>query len=426
MLLGNVFQQLYNMVDSVIVGKYVGKEALAAVGASFPIIYVMIAFVIGIGSGASVVISQYYGAKQIDKVKRAVDTTYIMLFVASIFTTFLGIFFGEDVLRLTKLPDEVIPMAKTYLVVYFSGMIVFFGYNGTSSVLRGLGDSKTPLYFMIISTFVNIGLDLLFIVQFEMGVMGAALATVIAQTVALIAAIIYLNRTHKIIQISLLKMKYDTEILLQSIKIGLPTGIQQTLVALGFIALFAIVNRFGTDVIAAYSAASRLDSLASLPAMNFAAALAAFTGQNMGANRPDRVKKGLYSTFFMTSVIALVVTAIIVLFGDSLMTMFTSDENVIRIGREYLVIVSSFYIVFSAMFVMFGMLRGAGAAMVAMYITLLSLWVVRLPVAYFLSNKIGETGIWYAMPIAWCIGLTAGYIYYRVGNWQKYVVTKKA
>jgi len=426
MLLGNVFQQLYNVVDSIIVGKVLGKEALASVGASFPIIFTLIALLIGIGSGFSIIISQFYGAKDIDKVKRSIDTMYIFLFVAGLLVTVFGIYFSEELFLLLQLPKELIPQATTYLNVYMAGMILFFGFNGTSSVLRGLGDSKTPLYFLILASIFNIIFDVLFVMVFNWGIAGAAWATVIAQGGAFVTGIIYLNRTHNIMKFSLWELGFDKELFIKSLKIGLPSGLQHTFVALGMMALLGIVNTFGTDVIAAYTAAGRIDSLAMMPAMNFSQAVAAFVGQNLGANKIDRVRKGFKATFIMSNLFCLLMTAIIVIFGSQLMKMFTTDPNVIAIGEKYLIIVSSFYLLFSTMFTTNGVLRGAGDTLIPMFITLFSLWIIRIPGAYFLSDKIGETGIWWSIPLGWSMGTLFSYLYYRTGRWKTKSVVKQA
>ncbi|MCG8412199.1 MAG: MATE family efflux transporter, partial [Bacteroidales bacterium] len=360
MLLGNVFQQLYNIVDSVVVGNFIGKEALAAVGASFPIIFAFLSMIIGIASGSTIIIAQYFGAKDIEKVKRTINTLFIFLFFASIAISIVGILYSEEIFRLLKLPEEVIPQATTYFNIFMAGVIVSFGFNGTSAILRGLGDSKTPLYFLIISTVINIILDLVFVLVFKWGIAGAAYASVLAQAGAFITAIIYLNKTHKVIHFSFKNLSFDTDIFKKSIKIGLPTGMQQTFVALGMMALISIVNRFGTDVIAAYSVATRIDSLASMPAMNFAAALAAFVGQNIGAKKINRVRAGFIATLKMSSIISVIVSLTVFLFGEFIIKLFVNDPEVIRIGKEYLIIVGAFYIIFSAMFVIAGVMRGAG------------------------------------------------------------------
>ena len=422
MLLGNVFQQMYNIVDSIIVGKFIGKEALAAVGASFPIIFAFLSLIIGIASGSTIVISQYFGAKNIDKVKRTIDTLFIFLFFASITISIIGIIFSEDIFRFLKLPEEIIPQATTYFNIFIGGVIVSFGFNGTSAVLRGLGDSKTPLYFLIISTIINIGLDLLFVLVFKWGIAGVAIASVIAQGGAFLTAIIYLNKTHKIIRFSFTKLVFDREIFKKSIRIGLPTGIQQTFVAVGMTALMSIVNTFGTNVIAAYSVVMRISSLASLPAMNFAAALSTFVGQNIGAKKIERVRSGFIATLKMSSLISITVSAFVLLGSGFLMKLFTNDAEVIRIGKEYLMIVGAFYVIFSAMFSISGVMRGAGDTLIPMFISLISLWVIRIPSAWLLSREFGEIGIWWSMPIGWFVGFSLSYIYYLTGNWKKKVV----
>ena len=425
MLIGNVFQQFYNIADSVIVGKFLGKEALAAVGSSFPILFMLISFVMGITMGSTIIIAQYFGAKDIRNVKRSIDTLYIFLFFMSIAVSVLGIVFSGAIFKLLDLPAEVLPEAKLYLNIYLSGSIFFFGYNGISAILRGLGDSKTPLYFLIISTIINILLDLLFIVVFKWGIEGAAIATVISQAGAFLSGVIYLNRTHPIINLSWRKMVFDKAIFKKSMSIGLPSGLQQTFVALGMMAILRVVNSFGTNTLAAYSAAGRIDSLASMPAMNFGAALSTFVGQNLGANKPERVKQGLISTFIMSSLLAVATTLAVILFKRNLMGLFTNDTEVIEIGATYLVIISSFYIFFSSMFVIGGVMRGAGDTLIPMFITLFSLWVIRIPLAYALSARMGVTGIWWAIPIAWFLGAVLSYLYYLRGNWKNKVVVKR-
>jgi putative MATE family efflux protein len=424
MLLGNVFQQLFSVVDSMVVGNFIGKTALAAVGASFPVIFVMISMIIGIVMGTTIVISQYFGAGNMVKVKRAIDTMYIYSFVAGGIATVAGLILAEPLLRLLVLPEEIMPQATQYLRIYLSGTIIFFGYNGTSAVLRGLGDSKTPLYFLIIATVVNIILVILFVGVFKLGVAGAAYATLIANSLAFALAIIWLNKTHKVIRIAIKGLHFDREIFRQSIRIGLPTGIQQTLVAIGGLALMGIVNTFGTNVIAAYSVASRLDTLATVPAMSFSQALSTFVGQNIGANKISRIRTGLISTVKMSGIVTILTTLFIVFFGHVIMSLFTKDLEVIAIGDQYLTIISIFYILFTMMFIYNGVMRGSGDTLIPMFFSLLSLWIIRIPMAYFLSGKIGAEGIWWAIPAGWLIGLVLSFSYYKTGRWKKKAVVK--
>ncbi|MCK5137266.1 MAG: MATE family efflux transporter [Bacteroidales bacterium] len=437
MLVGHMFQQLYTFVDQIIVGRFLGKEALASVGASFPVIFTLIALIIGIATGGTIVISQFFGAKKFTKVKRAIDTIFIIMGISAVLMTVVGITFSEQIFRLMNLPEELMPTANAYFTIYVSGLVVFFGYNGVASVLRGLGDSVTPLYFMILATFLNIGLDLLFIVKLGWGIEGAALATIIAQGTAFIVAVIYLNSNHELIKFNIREFSFDYEIFKQTLRIGLPTGLQHTFVALGMMALMGIVNGFGTDVVAAYTAAGRLDSLAIIPSMVFSQALSTFVGQNIGAGKIERVRRGLSRTLLMASAVAVGITVLIVIFKYPLMGLFTQDQTVINIGGEYLTIVTAFYLLFTGMFVFSGVMRGAGDTIVPMFLTLFSLWIIRIPVAVFLSQEtveifgftikgigMGESGIWWSIPAGWGIGMILTIIYYRTGKWKTKTVVK--
>ncbi len=418
MVLGNIFQQLYNIVDSIIVGKFLGEEALAAVGASFPVFYTLIAFVIGIGSGATVVISQYFGAKNYIQVKKAIGTIYMFVFLASIILSIGGIVFSREIFTLLKVGEDVMPEAISYFTIYMSGLVIFFGFNSTASILRGLGDSRTPLLFFTISTIANIGLDLLFIIVFGWGIEGAAIATIVAQGGAFLTAILFLNRRDHLIHFSLKSMTFDWQIFVQSVRIGLPTGFQQAFVALGMMALIRIINNFDTPVLAAYTGASRIDALAVMPAMSLASALAAFVGQNLGAGHVERIRKGLRATLLMSWTASFMVMGIVIFKGGFLMSLFTNSPEVISYGQDYLVIISSFYPVFATMFIMHGTLRGAGDTLIPMFITLISLWIVRIPLAAILSGYMGPSGIWWAIPIGWSIGLIGTIAYYFSGRWK--------
>lgn len=420
MLLGNVFQQMYNVVDSMVVGRFIGKDALAAVGTSFPLIFMLISFVIGITMGFTIIVSQYFGAKEMDNVKKSINTLYVFLFFASIVLTALGVVSAEPVFRMIDLDPSIIPQAKRFMIIYFAGMIFLFGYNGTSAILRGLGDSRTPLYFLIGSVVLNILLDLLFVLVFHWGVGGVATATVLSEAFAFFAQIVYLNKYHKVVRFSIKDLKFDRTIFRKGIRIGLPTGFQQTFVAAGMLGLYWIVNRFGVDANAAYSTAGRIDSFAAMPAMSFSAALSTFVGQNLGANRPDRVKKGLWKTFLMSGAIAVGISVITVFFGHYLMRMFTTDTRVIELGKQYLLIIGSSYLIFSAMFTINGLLRGAGDTLVPMFISLFSLWIIRIPVAYLLSSipTIGIIGVFWSIPIGWASGTILYYLYFLSGRWK--------
>jgi putative MATE family efflux protein len=426
LVLGNICQNLYNVVDSIIVGRFLGKEALGAVGASFPIIFALISLVIGVGSGASTVVSQYFGARKIDEVKRTIDTIFIFFLGSSVIITILGITFSRHIFQLIGLPDDIIPEAVSYLNVYLLGMFFFFGFAGISSILRGLGDAKTPLYFMIVATINNVLFDLLFVVVFKWGIEGAAIATILSEGGAFITAAIYLNRKHPIINLSFRKFSFDRDIFKSCMRIGLPTGFQQSFIAVGMMAIMSIVNGFGTNAVAAYSAAMRVDSFVKMPAITFSSALSTFVGQNLGAFQEQRAKTGLRATLLFSTIYCVIISLAIILFGEHVMSLFTTDPEVIKIGQDYLVIVSSFYLLFSVMFSFTGFLRGAGATLVPMISTFTALYLIRIPAATLLSRMIGVNGIWWAEPMGTFVGMLILLWYFRSGKWKGKVVIRKA
>ncbi len=418
MLLGNVFQQLYNVVDSAVVGKFLGDSALAAVGASFPVIFLLISLGFGVTMGGTITVSHFFGAKQYDKVRRTVDTMNIFIIITSFFFAIVGIIFSDQIFSLIKLPDDVVPLASSYLRVYLIGLPFVFGFGNISATLRGVGDSKTPLYLLIFSTLLNIALDLYFVAVLKYGIFAVAMATVISQAAAFIAAIIIL-RKNELLNFHIKGLVFDKAIFKKAINIGLPSGVQHVLFSLGMMTLFAIVNKFGVKVIAAYSAALRLDSLAIMPSINLASALSTFVGQNLGAGKIDRVKKGLQTTIGMSFIISLTITVIFYFFGENLMMLFTDDPEVVRYGKEYLVIVSSFYVLFSALFSLNAVMRGAGDVIVPMFVTLIALWLIRIPFAYFFSDTMGEKAVWWSAPVGWSIGLILSFAYYKTNRWKR-------
>jgi putative MATE family efflux protein len=425
MLVGNIFQQAAQIINAAIVGKFIGADAMAAVGASFYIIFALIALVIGIGIGGTVVVSQYFGAKQFDSVKSASDTMLIFLTSAGAFAGGIGIIFARPILRLTNVPDSLLDDAQTFMSINMLGMFALFGYNAVAAILRGLGDSIRPLYFLVIATTLNLGLDLLFIIVFGWKIKGVAWATCIAFFVSFALSIIYLNKRHELLKFSLRTMKFSKRIFMMALRIGLPSGFQQTFVALGGVALVAIVNKMGVEIMTAYTVAGRIDSFISMPAMNFSAALSAFVGQNLAVGNYRRINRGLRTTLIMSGTICLTSMAVVVLWGEGIMRLFVNTDEpgyalIVQTGTEYLVIVCSFYIVFSSMFVMNGLLRGAGATLIPMFITLFSLWLIRLPLAWCLSEYagMGARGIWWAIPIGWSTGFLGVFIYYLSGKWK--------
>lgn len=426
MLIGNVFQQFYNMVDSIVVGNFVGTTALAAVGTAFPVIFLMISLVMGLTMGTMVLVSQYFGAKDEARVRATVDTGYITLFWTGLVMSVVGVLSTDALLTLLKVPADVFPEASEYLRITFAGLLAMFGYNAISAVLRGLGDSKTPLYLLMAASLLNVVLDLLFVVAFGWGVPGVAWATVISQAASFLGGLYWVNKKNRLVSLDVRHLVFDRQIFRQSLRIGLPSGIQQTMVSLGMMALTRIVNGHGTATIAAFSAASRLDSFAMMPAMNLSQAISTFTGQNMGAGKTDRVKRGHLSAVIMGAAISVAIGAIVIIFGKPLMGMFTRDAEVMAIGARYLAIVGATYLLFSTMFINNGVMRGAGDAFIPMINTILALWVVRIPCAILFSVYLGmgADGIWWSIPAGWLMGATFSTWYYLGGRWKRKAVVK--
>ncbi len=419
MLLGNVFQQFYNMVDSFVVGRFVGKQALAAVGQAFPVIFISVALIMGFSMGSNVLIARFFGARKMDKVQDAIDTSMTVTLAFSLVMTALGLAFAPLILRLMRTPDDVMPDAITYLRIIFAGSVVSFGYNAVSSILRGLGDSSTPLYALVISTVLNVILDLVFVVSFGWGVVGVGVATVISQGVSLLWVLVYLRTRMGGLKVGITRLRFNREMFGGILAIGLPSGIQQALVGAGLMAVAGVVNGFGTNPAAAYSGATKLDSFATMPAMNIGLALTSFTGQNLGAGRKDRVRRGLLWGALMAVSISALIAAVMFFFGDRLMLIFSVDPEVIRIGGEYLKIVSVGYVLQTLMFCFSGVLRGAGATIFTMLMTLLAMWVVRVPAAVALSRFWGTNGIWWGIVIGYSAGMTGTILFYLFGKWDR-------
>ena len=419
LLVGNLLQQFYNITDSIIVGQFLVKEALAAVSASFFIYYFIISLVIGVGSGTTVVISQLFGAKQYQKVQLAFSSFFIFMLVGGIILSIAGIIFAEPVFRLTNTPEEVIPQAVAYFRIYIGGTFLFVTFNSIISILRGVGESVRPMLFILITTVLNIAFDLLFILVFKWGIEGAARATVVSQGIGMCIALAYVNNTHPLLSIKKQDMLFDWKLFKESLKIGLPTSVQQCAIALGLIALLGIVNSFGTNTLTAYGAAGKIDTIITQAVLTLSGALAAFCGQNIGAGRLDRVKKGVQFTMYTNIALGLLTFAAVYLFGNEMMRIFTKDIDVVAIGKEYLLIIGGFFIVHGALNVYNGALRGAGDTLFPMITSLVCLWLIRIPLAYYLSSWLGRNGIWWAIGISITIGLIVTFVYYKIGFWKR-------
>lgn len=417
MLIGNVFQQLYNMVDSIVVGNYVGKLALAAVGTGFPIIFMMAAMFIGLGLGATILISQYIGAGDMENVQKTAQTIYTAMILSSIPISIIGIFLSEPILVLINTPVDALPMAKTYMMIIFCGMIGGFGFNINAGILQGFGDSKSSLLFLSIATAINIVLDLLFVIVFHWGVAGVAIATIIAQAASWIFGIVYMRNKYEILRFSILKFHFDKVIFKKIVKLGLPTGIQQTLFSIGIMSLQSLVNSYGSDFIAGFNAANKIDTFAFMPIQSFSNAVTTFTGQNIGAKRMDRVHQGTITAISL-SVIVCILCLVIIPLGPAILKLFNSDPAVIEAGMIYLNNVMPTIALLAIVFTINAVIRGAGESVVPMIGAIVSLWLGRIPAAYFIAERFGKEYMFLSYAVGWIFWLLISGPYYLSGKWK--------
>lgn len=428
MFLGNLFQALYNTVDTIWVGRFLGPEALGAVSVGFPIIFVLVSLVMGIGMGTTVLVAQYAGAKDWDKVRRVVLNSMSLLTIAGIGVSIIGYVFNEPLLRLIDTPAEILPMAASYLRIFFAGLVFMFIYNVMGAILRGLGDSKSPLNFLIVATVINIILDPLLIFGWgpfpRMEVAGAALATVIAQGISAIMTLRHVYKVNHLLSLNLADYRLDRELTGLTLKIGVPAGLQQTVVSLGALVLTSIVNGFGSLVVAGYGVGVRLDQFAFMPAMSVSMAVSAVVGQNLGAGKEERARQSLFWALVLSGGISLAVTIGMQFLAWPISSVFTTDTQVLAHATSYLRIISLSYVLLAMMFSITGFLRGAGDTIPTMIITLVALWFVRIPLAKYFSVLWGSRGIWVGIASSPVIGLSLSTLYFFKGGWRSKVVTK--
>ncbi len=418
MLIGNLFQQLYNLVDSVIVGQYVGADALAAIGATNSVTFLFFALCNGIGSGGGIITSQFFGKGDDSEVKSCIaNTGYIML----VFPLVVGIgafFLSRPVLGFLDTPSEIMGDAVAYMKIMCVGLVFVSLYNYASSMLRALGDSKTPLFFLIFSCLLNTGLDVLFVCVFNMSVRGAGIATVISQFVSGISCLGYAVRKNEYFKMTREDLRYNSNVTVKVLKLGIPLSLQFSLIAISCMALQKVVNSFGKVTVAAFTATSRIEQIIHQPYQTLGAALSTFTGQNYGAKKMDRVKAGYRKSMMLMAIFSILMLPIMQLFGDSITRFFVSDEAVIAMGAKALQITSFFYVMLGVIYVIRGVLNGLGDSVFALLngiVEVIGRFVV--PVALTAVPAIGLWGIWWSVGIVWAIsGITA---------WMRYISYKK-
>lgn len=377
-LLSNLFQQLYNTADSIVVGNFVGSTALAAVGSTSALISLLVGFFLGISTGASVLVSQFFGAKQHDELQRAEQTALALALVGGAVLTVAGITLSPFILRLMRTPEDVLPLSVIYLRVYFLGMIPAMVYNAGAAILRAVGDSKRPLYYLVISSIINISLNLFFVLVMKWGVAGVALGTTISQTVTAILVVRQLTKSDEVYCLNLKQIGFDKEMLKRIIKVGLPVGGQSVVIDLSNIIIQTYINMFGAAAMAGYAAWSKLGGFIYMPTKAFGLAMTTFTGQNIGAKNPDRVKKGMWICAGMSVSIAILLGAVIQIFGVPLLSMFTREQEVIEFGMVVLRIMTSTYFLYALNEVLSGVLCGSGKSFPSMLIATLNMCALRV------------------------------------------------
>lgn len=404
LIVGNIFQQFYNVADSIIVGKYIGSSALAAVGSSFTIIVFLTSIILGLCMGASVVFSQYFGAKDESNLKSSIFTAFIFIGVITVIINLFASIFADNILNFMNTPKVLFDDAKEYIIIIFYGIGFTFIYNYFCCLLRSMGNSFIPLLFLIIAAIINIVLDIVFITVFNLGIAGAAYATIIAQGISGIATAIYCFIKLPVIRFKKSDFKIDISILKLVMNYSVLASIQQSIMNFGILLIQGLVNSFGVSIMAAFAAAVKIDSFAYMPVQDFGNAFSTYVAQNRGAGEVERIKTGVKSSFKIITLFCIVISAIVVLFSKELMTIFISPSEVeiINYGSQYLCIVSVFYFLIGYLFMLYGFYRGIGSANISILLTVISLGL-RVGLAYLLAPTLGVTAIWWAIPIGWLI-----------------------
>lgn len=418
LLIGNIFQQFYSMADTVIVGRFLGVDALAAVGSTGAMAFLVNGFVLGLTSGFAVLVSQRFGANDEEGVKKAFASSLILSIIMTILVTAISMVSAKPLLELMNTPENIINDSLSYIIIIFAGNIAIIFYNMLSSILRALGDSKTPLYFLIIASILNIILDIVFIVNFHMGVAGAAYATIISQSISAILCAIYIVKRFPILKLKKKHWKIRKSYVEKQLRIGVPMALQFSITAAGAMVLQGALNNFGSKIIASYTAASKVQQLVMQPSITFGMAMATYAGQNLGAGKINRIKEGVKKCSIISIIVSIASTIIVILFGGVFTKMFIdgNDVEVIYYAKQYLNTVSIFYIPLGLIFVYRNTLQGVGESFVPMMAGVAEM-IARTVVAFTLPLLLDFIGIALADPAAWiaaCVPLMI--TYYRKLN----------
>ena len=373
LLLGNLFQQLYNAVNSVVVGNYIGAQALAAVGSSAPVINLLVSFFMGLAVGAGVIISRYFGARKKEELHIAVHTSLALTFAAGLVMTLIGVLISPYVLQWVGTPSDVMESSVLYLRIYFLGILSVMVYNMGSGILRAVGDSRNPLYFLIVSSVTNIILDMLFVIVFHMGIAGVGWATLIAQTISAVLTMLLLMRTKEEYQVKLKHIRFHKHMLYEIVRLGLPSGLQNAIVSFSNVIVQSNINAFGSLAMAGCGSYTKIDGFAILPVMSYSMALTTFTGQNMGAKKYDRVKQGAKTGILMSVITIVCISALLLMLGPNVLAIFSSDPTVINYGLYMMHVLAPGYIFLAISHAFNGIIRGAGITTVPM-IVMVTCW----------------------------------------------------
>ena len=427
LLIGNLFQQLYNMVDTWVVGRFVSDTAFSAVGTVGPIINMLIGFFLGLSGGAGVVISQYYGAKEEEKVKKAVHTSLVMTVALAVVFTVVGILIVPYMLKLNKTPESVLPEATAYLTIYFAGVAGLMIYNMGAGILRAVGDSKRPFYFLVISAVTNTVLDLVFVLAFGMGVEGVAYATIIAQGLSAVLTIIVLCRSRGCIRLRLTDFKADMAILKKIVIIGIPTAIQVAITGFSNTFVQGYINHFGDVVMGGWTAYSKVDALMFMPMQSISLAATTFVGQNIGKGQVDRAKRGVRYALYLALLSTAIVMIPIIVFAPYTVRFFVDTPEIVEYGTLFLQTITPFYLLCAFNQIYAGVLRGAGDTLPPTIIMVSSFVLFRQAYLFVMANYISNTIMPIAMsyPAGWLVASIASSIYYRFTDLTKTRVVEK-
>ena len=415
-----IFQQLYNLADSFVAGRFVGENALAAVGNSYEITLIFIAFAFGCNIGCSVIVSQLFGAKRMADLKTAVYTTLIASGVVCLVLMGVGTLFCTNLLRMINTPEDILPDSKLYLDIYILGLPFVFYYNVATGIFSALGDSKTPFYFLAASSLSNIAVDILFVTAFQMGVAGVAWATFLCQGVSCILAVVVVFRRFRTIQTEETPKIFSWFLFKKIAVVAVPSILQQSFISIGNILIQGVINTFGSGVIAGYSAAVKLNNLVITSFTTLGNGISNYTAQNMGAEKPERVRQGFRAGLKLVWMLSVPLVALYLLCSSTVLRLSLDNPTgqAMQVGIQFLRILSPFYFVISAKLVSDGILRGAGLMKQFMAATFTDL-VLRVALAFLLSGPFGTVGIWSAWPIGWTVAMVLSILFYVKGPWNR-------